>query len=82
MAVGYGLPPEAALRAVTINNARIFGLDDQLGTIETGKLANLIVTDGDPLSIQTQVEYLMIAGRPTATDNKHSDLYERYRARR
>lgn len=81
MAVGYGLPHDAALRAVTINNAEILGLGDQLGTIETGKLANIIVTDGDPLEITTQILNLYIAGRPVSTDNKHLELYRKYRAR-
>jgi imidazolonepropionase-like amidohydrolase len=56
-------------------------VDDRLGTIEVGKLANLIVTDGDPLEIQTQVRYLFINGQPTSTDNKHRRLYEKYLAR-
>jgi imidazolonepropionase-like amidohydrolase len=81
MAVGFGLPHDAALRAVTINNAEIFGLGDRLGTVEVGKIGNLIVTDGDPLNIQTRIVHLIVNGRPVSTDNKHRQLYERYRAR-
>ncbi|NIP56945.1 MAG: amidohydrolase family protein [Gemmatimonadetes bacterium] len=81
MAVPYGLPHEEALRAVTINPARIFGVDDRLGTIEEGKLANLVVTDGDPLEITTRVVHLFIQGRKTDLENKHRRLYEEYRAR-
>lgn len=80
-AVGYGLPHEEALKAVTINAARMFGLDKELGTIETGKIANLIVTNGDPLEIQTQLRYLFIKGQLTSTDNRQLDLYEKYRKR-
>jgi imidazolonepropionase-like amidohydrolase len=80
-AVGYGLPHEEALKAVTINPAQMFGLDKELGTIETGKLANLIVTNGDPLELRTEVRYLFIKGQLTSTDNKHKQLYEKYRAR-
>lgn len=80
-AVGYGLPREEALRAVTLYPAQILGVDDQLGTIEVGKTANLIVTDGDPLEIQTQVRHLFINGRLTSTDNKHRQLWEKYRNR-
>lgn len=80
-AVPYGLPHEVALKGITITPAQILGVDDQLGTIEAGKLANLIVTDGDPLEIQTQVRYLFINGQLTSTDNKHKQLYEKYRAR-
>jgi imidazolonepropionase-like amidohydrolase len=80
-AVAYGLPHDEALKAVTLNAARMFGLADQLGTIEPGKMANLIVTNGDPLEIKTEVRYLFIAGRLTSTDNRHRDLYEEYRKR-
>ncbi len=80
-AVGYGLPHDEALKAVMLNAAQIFGLADQLGTIESGKLANLIVTTGDPLEIQTEVRYLFIKGQLTSTDNRHKDLYQQYRKR-
>lgn len=80
-AVPYGLPWEEALKAITLYPAQILGVADRLGTIEVGKLANLIVTDGDPLSIPTQVRYLFIQGQLTSTDNKHKQLYEKYRAR-
>ncbi len=80
-AVSYGLPREEAIRAITINNAEILGVGDRLGTIETGKIANLIVTDGDPLEIRTQFLHLIVNGRIASLDNKHLELYERYRAR-
>ncbi|MGD0226825.1 MAG: amidohydrolase family protein [Terriglobia bacterium] len=79
--VPYGLPYEDALKAVTLYPAQILGLADQLGTIEQGKMADLIVTDGDPLAIPTQVRYLFINGELTSTDNKHLQLYEEYRKR-
>jgi imidazolonepropionase-like amidohydrolase len=80
-AVSYGLGHDDAIKAITVNPARIFGLDKQLGTLEAGKLANLIVTTGDPLEIQTQVKYLFINGRPTSLDNRHLNLYEKWRSR-
>ncbi len=79
--VPFGLPHDEALRAITINPAEILGVAGQLGTIEPGKLANLIVTTGDPLEITTQVRHLFIHGRLTSTDNKHRQLYEKYLAR-
>jgi imidazolonepropionase-like amidohydrolase len=79
--VPFGLPREEALRAITVNPAQFFGIADQLGTIEAGKLGNLIVTTGDPLEITTQVRYLFIAGKLTSLDNKHRQLYEKYLAR-
>lgn len=80
-AVSFGLPREEAIRTVTINNAEILGVGDRLGTIETGKIANLIVTDGDPLEIRTQILHLVVNGRIAPLDNKHLELYERYRGR-
>ena len=62
-AVSFGLPQEEALRAITINNAEILGVGDRLGTIETGKIGNLIVTDGDPLEIATQFLHLIVNGQ-------------------
>jgi imidazolonepropionase-like amidohydrolase len=80
-AVAYGLPHDEALKAVMLNAAQMFGLADQLGTLEPGKLANVIVTNGDPLELQTQVRFLFIKGQLTSTDNKHRELYEQYRKR-
>ncbi|MBI4466706.1 MAG: amidohydrolase family protein [Acidobacteria bacterium] len=80
-AVPYGLPRDEALKGITRYPAEILGVGNQLGTIEAGKVANLIVTDGDPLEITTQVRHLFIKGQPTSTDNRHQQLYEKYRAR-
>ena len=81
-AVPFGLPEAEALRAITRYPAEILGLGDELGTIEVGKIGNLIVTDGDPLQIRTQVLHVFIAGIPSSTMNRHQALYEKYRARR
>jgi imidazolonepropionase-like amidohydrolase len=77
-AVAYGLPYDEALRAVTIYPAQIFGLSSQIGTIEQGKIANVIVTNGDPLELTTDVKYLFIKGQLTSLENKHHRLYEKY----
>jgi imidazolonepropionase-like amidohydrolase len=77
-AVAYGLPYDEALKAVTLYPAQIFGLADQIGTLEPGKIANVIVTSGDPLELTTDVRYLFIKGQLTSTDNKHKALYEKY----
>jgi len=77
-AVSHGLPYDVALKAVTEYPAEIFGLGDQLGTLESGKVANVIVTDGDPLELTTNVKFLFIKGQLTSTDNKQKSLYERY----
>src|SRR5882762_5543523 len=80
-AVAYGLPYDEALKAVTLYPARIFGLDGQIGTLEQGKLANIIVTNGDPLELTTDVKYLFIKGQLTSMDNRHLRLYEKYSKR-
>ncbi len=80
-AVGFGLPYEEGLKAVTLGAAEIWGVADQIGSIDKGKLADLIVTDGDPLETRTQVKYEFIAGRQVSLENKHTRLYEKYMAR-
>jgi imidazolonepropionase-like amidohydrolase len=77
-AVAYGLPYDQALKAVTVYPAEIFGIADQVGTLETGKIANIIVTNGDPLELTTEVKYLFIKGQSTSLDNRHLRLYEKY----
>jgi imidazolonepropionase-like amidohydrolase len=77
-AVAYGLPYDEALKAVTLYPAQIFGLADQVGTLETGKVANLIVTSGDPLELTNDVKFLFIKGQQTSLNNKHLALYEKY----
>ncbi len=81
MAAAFGLPKEEALKAVTIYPAEIFGVADRIGSIEQGKIANIIVTDGDPLEIRTQVKHLFINGRQIPLTSRHTELYERYKAR-
>jgi len=80
-AVAYGLPADAALRALTQGAATILGAGDRLGTLEAGKEATLIVTDGDVLDIRTHVVRAFVEGREIDLANRHQRLYERYRAR-
>lgn len=77
-AVGFGLPHEEALKAVTINAAKIWGVDDRIGSIEKGKWADLILTDGDPLEARSQVKQMWIQGRPVSLETRHTKLYEQY----
>ena len=80
-AVAFGLDREAALHALTLGAARILGLDDRLGSIESGKWANLIVTDGDPLEVRTRIRHVIIRGRDVDLSNRHSRSYELYSSR-
>jgi imidazolonepropionase-like amidohydrolase len=77
-AAAFGLPQDEALKAVTINAARIWGVEDKIGSIEKGKWADLILTDGDPLETRTQIKQMFIRGREVSLENKHTQLYKRY----
>jgi imidazolonepropionase-like amidohydrolase len=77
-AVAFGLPHDEALRAITKSAAEIWGVGDRIGTIEEGKWADLMVTDGDPLETKTQVRQLFIKGKPVDLDNKQKQLYDKY----
>ena len=79
MAAAFGLPKEEALKAITLYAAQILGIVDRAGSLEVGKEATLIVTDGDPLEITTQVEKLYIQGRPVDLDTRQRALYRKYR---
>ena len=77
----FGLPKDEALKAITIYPAQIFGVADRVGSLEVGKIANVIVTDGDPLEIVTNVKRLFIGGEEIALDTRHTLLYEKFRRR-
>ena len=79
-AATYGLTKEQALSAVTLNPAKILGIDDKAGTIESGKDANLLVVNGDLLDMKSSViGQAFIQGRNVSLDNKGKQLYERYK---
>lgn len=80
-AAAFGLPKEEALKAVTIYPAQMFGVDSMIGSIEAGKMANLIITDGDPLEFRTNVKQMFINGKPVDLTTRHTKLYEKFNAR-
>lgn len=82
MAAAFGLPHEEALKAVTLYPAQIMNVADRLGTIETGKIANLVITDGDLLEARTHVRYLFINGHQIPLTSRHTQLYEQFKDRR
>jgi len=77
----YGLSHDAALRALTINASETLGVSDRMGSVEVGKIANLVLTDGDILEVTTQVRYLFISGKPVKLESKHTQLYDLYHQR-
>src|SRR5256714_3602407 len=78
LASGYGLPKEEALKAVTLYPAQILGVADRLGSLEKGKTATLIVTNGDPLDFPTQVETAFIDGPKIDLSNRQTRLRDKY----
>jgi imidazolonepropionase-like amidohydrolase len=77
----FGLPKDEALKAVTLYPAQIWGVADRIGSLEVGKEATLIVTDGDPLEIRTNVRRVFIGGEEIPMDSRHTLLYEKFMKR-
>jgi imidazolonepropionase-like amidohydrolase len=81
MAVAYGLPEDAALRSVTLSAAEILGIADQCGSITQGKRADLVILDGSPLQITSQVKGVIVGGKPYQPVSRQTQLYDKYRQR-
>lgn len=82
MTAAFGLSKEDALKSVTLYPAQILGVADKMGSIETGKIANLVVTDGDILQPTTKVLHLFISGRKIPLTSRHTELYEQFKDRK
>lgn len=78
-AVSYGMDPAAALRAVTLTPAELFGVSDRIGSLEPGKDANLVVWSGDPFDFSTRVEHVLIRGQEVMAPSRQDMLTQRYR---
>jgi imidazolonepropionase-like amidohydrolase len=81
MASAYGLPREEALKAITLNPARILGVDDRIGSLSAGKAADVMLTTGDPLEVVTDVVAVFIDGKPQSLDTRHTRLRDKFRER-
>jgi imidazolonepropionase-like amidohydrolase len=81
-AIAYGLDRDAALRAVTLEPARAWGVANRLGSLEVGKDADVVVWSGDPFELSTRAEHVFIAGREVSRDTRQTQLFERYRTLR
>jgi len=78
-AAAYGLTKEEALQSITLNAAKILGIDDRTGTLEEGKDANIVISDGDILDMRTSIiSAVFIQGRKVSLENKQTQLYNRY----
>lgn len=80
-ACAYGLSQREAIRALTLDAAEILGVSDQIGSIQPGKRANIIVTDGDPFEMTSMMRYVFIDGQPRPLVSKHTLLRDKYLAR-
>ncbi len=78
VAVAFGLPEEEAVKAVTINAAEFMGLDDRIGSLETGKHATLLITTGNPLDMTTNIEQAYIQGRELDMNDIQKHFFEKY----
>jgi imidazolonepropionase-like amidohydrolase len=77
-AVGFGLSPEEALKAMTINPAQMWGVDKDLGSLDVGKMGNVVVANGDPLDVKTDVKHVFIQGQEIPLVSKQTELRDQY----
>jgi imidazolonepropionase-like amidohydrolase len=82
MAAAFGLSKADAVKAITLYPAQILNVADRLGSIEVGKMANLVVTDGDLLEIRTRIRYLLIDGRSVVLTSRHTELNDAFKNRK
>ena len=82
MAAAYGLSKADAVKAVTLYPAQIMNVADRLGSIEAGKIANLVVTEGDLLEIRSRIKYLFIDGRSVELTSRHTELNDAFKNRK
>jgi imidazolonepropionase-like amidohydrolase len=81
MARAYGLPAEAALRAITLSPAEIFGVANRMGSLEAGKDANLFLARGDVMDHRTSVTRVLVDGVEQSLETRHSRLYQAFKDR-
>jgi imidazolonepropionase-like amidohydrolase len=82
MAGAFGLAKDEALKSVTLYPAQILGIADRVGSIEVGKDANIVVTDGDILEPRTNIKYLFIEGRLLPLTSRHTELFDSFKDRK
>jgi imidazolonepropionase-like amidohydrolase len=82
LAAAFDLPKDEALKSVTLYPAQILGIADKLGSLEAGKVANIVVTDGDLLEARTSIKYVFINGRLLPLTSRHTELYDSFKNRK
>lgn len=81
IAVAHGLSHDDALKAITLNPARIYGIDDKYGSLEVGKEADIVVWDGDPLEVTSHPDHVIVRGTEYPLISRRTLLRDRYRPR-
>ncbi|HMT08072.1 MAG TPA: amidohydrolase family protein [Pyrinomonadaceae bacterium] len=82
IAGAFGLSKDDALKSVTINAAEILGIADKVGSLDVGKVANVVVTDGDLLDARTNIKYMFIRGRMIPLTSRHTRLFDAFKDRK
>jgi imidazolonepropionase-like amidohydrolase len=77
----YGLSPEDALRSLTLSSAEILGVSDKIGSIDPGKLGNLVISDGDAFELTSNIRYVFVNGQPLDLTCKFMRLRDQYMKR-
>jgi imidazolonepropionase-like amidohydrolase len=77
-AVAYGLPYDEAMKAITLNPAEMFGVGDKLGSLDVGKVANVVIANGDPLDVRTSVQQVFIGGIAIPMTSRQTQLRDEY----
>jgi imidazolonepropionase-like amidohydrolase len=77
-ATAFGLPYDEALKAITLNAAEIWGVADKLGSLDVGKTANVVVANGDPLDMKTDVKQVFIDGQEIPMSSRQTRLRDQY----
>ncbi len=81
-AAAYGLNKEEAVSAITLNTAKILGVDNKIGSLEEGKLASIVVSQGDILDMKSSIiTHAFIAGKPVNLSNQQTELYLKYKTK-
>ncbi|MEQ1605773.1 MAG: amidohydrolase family protein [Pyrinomonadaceae bacterium] len=82
LAAAFGLSKEDALKSVTLYAAEVLGVADKMGSLEVGKMANVVVTDGDILDSRTNIKYMFINGRMIPLTSRHTQLFDSFKDRK
>ncbi len=82
LAASFGLSKEDALKSVTLYAAEVLGVADKMGSLEVGKMANVVVADGDILDARTNIKYMFIGGRMIPLTSRHTELFDSFKDRK